>query len=64
MDNGVEDASEQKARHPPSPVEGNHHTIYLGSVRLDHRLSEHFEIQLYGRANIRRFKVQPYNLDA
>ena len=30
-------------------------TSNLGSIRLDHRLSEHFEVQLYGRAGIRRF---------
>lgn len=30
-------------------------TSHLGAVRLDHRFSEHFEVQLYGRAGIRRF---------
>ena len=30
-------------------------TSHLGTVRLDHRLSEHWEIQLLGRAGIRNF---------
>jgi len=30
-------------------------TSHLGSIRLDHRLSEHWEIQLFGRAGIRRY---------
>lgn len=28
---------------------------HIGSIRFDKRLSEHFEVQLYGRAGIRRF---------
>lgn len=35
-------------------------TSNLGSIRLDHRLSEHFEVQLYGRAGIRRFN-EPFH---
>ena len=34
-------------------------TSHIGAVRLDKRLSEHFEVQLYGRAGIRRFN-QPF----
>ncbi len=30
-------------------------TSHLGTIRLDHRLSEHWEIQLLGRAGIRRY---------
>jgi hypothetical protein len=30
-------------------------TSHLGTIRLDHRLSEHWEIQLLGRAGIRNF---------
>ena len=30
-------------------------TSHIGAVRFDKRLSEHFEVQLYGRAGIRRF---------
>jgi hypothetical protein len=30
-------------------------TSHIGAVRLDRRLSKHWEIQLYGRAGIRRF---------
>jgi hypothetical protein len=30
-------------------------TSHIGSVRLDQRLSDHWEIQLYGRAGIRRY---------
>lgn len=30
-------------------------TSHLGMIRLDHRLSEHFEVQLFGRAGIRRY---------
>lgn len=30
-------------------------TSHLGTVRLDHRLSKHWEIQLFGRAGIRNF---------
>lgn len=33
-------------------------TSHLGTVRLDHRLSEHWEIQLLGRAGIRNFNDQ------
>lgn len=32
---------------------------HIGAIRFDKRLSEHFEIQLYGRAGIRRFN-QPF----
>lgn len=35
-------------------------TSNLGSIRVDHRLSEHFEVQLYGRAGIRRFN-EPFH---
>jgi hypothetical protein len=28
---------------------------HIGAIRFDRRLSEHFEVQLYGRAGIRRF---------
>ena len=45
---------------------GDHHglqdarvTSNIGSIRFDKRLSEHFEVQLYGRAGIRRFN-QPF----
>ncbi|MDH4152558.1 MAG: hypothetical protein OEV01_02100 [Nitrospira sp.] len=34
-------------------------TSNIGAVRFDKRLSEHFEVQLYGRAGIRRFN-QPF----
>jgi hypothetical protein len=30
-------------------------TSHIGSVRFDHRLSEHWEVQLFGRAGIRRY---------
>jgi hypothetical protein len=32
---------------------------HIGAIRFDKRLSEHFEVQLYGRAGIRRFN-QPF----
>ena len=35
-------------------------TSNLGAIRLDHRLSEHFEVQLYGRAGIRRYN-EPFH---
>jgi len=34
-------------------------TSHLGVIRLDHRLSEHWEVQLFGRAGIRRYN-EPY----
>ena len=30
-------------------------TSHLGSIRLDQRLSEHWEVQLFGRAGVRRY---------
>jgi hypothetical protein len=36
-------------------------TSHLGTIRLDHRLSEHWEIQLLGRAGIRNFMTRSFN---
>lgn len=47
-------------RHEHETVQDIRVTSNLGTVRLDHRLSEHWEIQLLGRAGIRRFN-EPFS---